>query len=124
VKKLPLLIKLGIVIAVVGYFLYDNLAKKKGLSPWDLVPSETIMVYESGPCETCQDELKNSSILNIVREAVFSADQDSQRITICFVSGGRPHLTTRNQEDDFDFDLHAPAKPSQRLSSIPYWKNK
>ena len=116
-KNLPLLITLGIVIAVVGgYFLYDHLAKKNGLSPWDLVPSETIMVYESGPCETCQDELKNSSILNIVREAVFSADQDSlQRITdfvLSQVEAGTLISLHVTRKDDFDFIFYAPAKPS------------
>ncbi len=119
-KNLPLLITLGIVVAVVGgYFLYDHLAKKNGLSPWDLVPSETIMVYESGPCETCQDDLKNSSILNIVREAVFSSDQDSlQRITdfvLSQVESGTLISLHVTRKDDFDFIFYAPAKPSLEL---------
>jgi len=116
VKKLPLLITLGIVIAVVGgYFLYNHLEKKSSAGPWDLVPSETILVYESGPCETCQDQLKNSSILNIVREAVFSADQDSlQHITdfvLSQVETGTLISLHVTRKDDFDFIFYAPAKP-------------
>ncbi len=95
------------------------LEKKVALSPWDLVPSETILVYESGPCETCQDELKNSSILNIVREAVFSADQDSlQRITdfvLSQVETGTLISLHVTRKDDFDFIFYAPAKPNLEL---------
>lgn len=124
-KKLPLLITVGIIITVVsGYFLYDRLLKKNKIGPWDLVPSETILVYESGPCESCQDQLKTSSIVNIVKEAVFSADQDSLQYLTDFVLSQLEtgtlislHVT---RKDDFDFIFYSPAKPAleQQFSSV------
>src|SRR5689334_13362550 len=42
VKKLPLLITIGIVLITVGgYFVYDRYVAKKKVSPWDLVPKAT-----------------------------------------------------------------------------------
>ncbi len=124
-KKLPLLITLGIIIAVVGgYFLYEHLAIKNKIGPWDLVPSQTILVYEAGPCESCQDQLKNSSVLQIVKQAVFSAEQDSlQHLTDFVLSQLEPgtlislHVTRR---DDFDFIFYASAKTSleQQFNSV------
>jgi hypothetical protein len=116
VKKLPLLITLGIVIAVIGgYFLYDHFGKKNNLSPWDLVPSETILVYESGPCEKCRDQIKTSSVVDIIKEAVFSSEQDSlQQITNFVLSQLEDgtlislHVT---RKDDFDFIFYAPSNP-------------
>ncbi|HEX6225766.1 MAG TPA: hypothetical protein VFZ52_15215 [Chryseolinea sp.] len=118
-KKLPLLITLGVILVVGGYFLYDYLAKKNKVTPWDLVPAETILVYESGPCEKCQDEVKNSSVLNIVREAVFTSDQDSlQHLTDFVLEQVQPGTlislhVTRN--DDFDFIFYAPVKQNLEL---------
>ena len=116
-KKLPIFITLGVVISLVGgYFLYDHLQKKNKIGPWDLVPSETILVYEAGPCESCQDQIKNSNVLNIVREAVFSSDQDSlQRITdfvLSQVEAGTLISLHVTRKDDFDFIFYSPAKPS------------
>src|SRR5690606_31440096 len=72
VKKLPLLITIGIIVVTVGgYFLYDYLARKKETTAWDFVPPETILVYESGPCETCHEQLKKSTIVELIRQAVF-----------------------------------------------------
>lgn len=124
-KKLPLLITVGIIIIIVsGYFLYDRFIKENKFGPWDLVPSETILVYESGPCESCQDQLKSSSIVNIIREAVFSADQDSLQYLTDFVLSQVEtgtlislHVT---RKDDFDFIFYAPAKPAleQQFNSV------
>ena len=96
--------------------MYDYLQKKNKIGPWDLVPSETILVYEAGPCESCQDQIKNSSVLNIVREAVFSSDQDSlQRITdfvLGQVEAGTLISLHVTRKDDFDFIFYSPAKPA------------
>ena len=113
-KKLPLFITLGIIVVTVGgYFLYDHLLKEKKIGPWDLVPVETILVYETGDCESCRDQLKSSSIVGIINEAAFSSEQDSLQKITDFVlnqvgSGTLISLhVTRN--DNFDFIFYSPA---------------
>jgi hypothetical protein len=116
VKKLPLIITLTIIVAAVGgYFLYEKLMHKNKMSAWELVPAETILVYESGPCEKCRDQIKTSSVVNIIKEAVFSSEQDSlQHITNFVLSQLEQgtlislHVT---RKDDFDFIFYAPSNP-------------
>lgn len=116
-KKLPLLITLGIIVAVVGgYFLHDHFAKKNKVSPWDLVPSETILVYENGPCESCKDKLKNSTVLGLIKEAVFSTGDDSlQRLTdfvLTQIDAGSLVSLHVTRKDDFDFIFYSPSQPN------------
>ncbi len=116
-KKLPLFITLGIVVLIVGgYFLYEHLLKEKKIGPWDLVPAETILVYESGDCESCREQLKSSSIVNIISEAAFSSEQDSlQKITdfvLNQVGAGTLISLHVTRNDNFDFIFYSPANPT------------
>jgi hypothetical protein len=120
VKKLPLFITLAIIVATVGgYFLYNQLTHENRITAWELVPSETILVYESGPCETCRAQLKNSSVLNIIQEAVFSSEQDSLQHLTDFVlsqlEAGTLISLHVTRKDDFDFIFYAPSKPQLEL---------
>ena len=107
-KKLPLLITIGIVLlSVGGYFLYDHLTRKNKTTAWDLVPPETILVYETGSCEECQDQLRNSTVVDIIRKAVFTTEGDSlQRITdfvLTQIQTGTLVSLHVTRKDDFDF---------------------
>jgi len=78
VKRLPLFITVAIVfVLAAGYFVYDKYIKKSAISAWDVVPSETIFVYEGSACESCLNDLKKSSIITLVKKAVFPSDKDS-----------------------------------------------
>jgi hypothetical protein len=117
VKKLPLFITLGIIVVTVGgYFLYDRLLKEKKIGPWDLVPVETILVYETSDCESCRDQLKSSSIVGIISEAAFSSKQDSlQKITdfvLDQVGTGTLISLHVTRNDNFDFIFYSPANPT------------
>lgn len=123
-KKLPLLITLGVIIAVVGgYFLYDRVAGKNKTTPWDLVPSETILVYEPSACESCQQQLNKSNVLQVIKEAVFPPEQDSlQHLTdfvLSQIEAGSLislHVTRR---DDFDFIFYsAKQNLEQQFSAV------
>ncbi|HZI25462.1 MAG TPA: hypothetical protein VFD46_10305, partial [Chryseolinea sp.] len=118
-KKLPLFLTIGIVIVVGGYFLYDHLQGKNTTSPWDLVPAETILVYEPGQCESCQDQLKNSSVLNIIRAAAFSDGNDSLQTLTDFILSQLDKGTLMSlhvtRKDDFDFIFYSPAKPALEI---------
>lgn len=124
-KKLPLLITIGIIVVTVGgYFLYDYLGRKKETTAWDFVPPETILVYETGPCETCHEQLRKSTVVELIRQAVFTGEGDSlQNLTDFVLTQIQPgtlvslHVT---RKDDFDFIFYAPVKPGleQQFASV------
>ncbi|MBL0745925.1 DUF3352 domain-containing protein [Chryseolinea lacunae] len=116
-KRLPLLITIGVTLLLAGgYFLYDTFLRKPAPSSWDLVPTETILVYEGSPCETCVDQLTHSPVLNIINKAVLPSETDSLRKVTDFVLG---HITPGSlvslhvtKKDDFDFVFYIPATPT------------
>ncbi|AYB29721.1 hypothetical protein [Chryseolinea soli] len=116
-KRLPLLITIGLTLVLAGgYFLYDTFLRKPAASVWDLVPTETILVYEGSPCETCVDQLKHSPILSIINKAVLPTEADSLRKMTDFVLNHMApgalvslHVT---KKDDFDFVFYIPATPT------------
>ncbi len=113
-KKLPLLITLAIVAVIAGgYFVYDQFIKKPSLAAWDLIPEETILVYETSNCSICIDQVRSSPVLEIITRAMEAGKQaDSLTMLRDFmVANAQPgtlfslHITTKN---DFDFTFYLP----------------
>ena len=112
-KKLPLLITIGLVIFLGGgYFAYDRYFQESDIKPWDIVPAGTVLVYESSECHACLEQVENSSIWKIIYKAAFySRNSDSLKIVFDFLSKPRSgslvsmHVT---KKDDFDFVFYEP----------------
>lgn len=107
-KSTPLLLTLGVIILLAGgYYLYENVLNKEPLRPWELVPSETIFVYEKDICQSCIDEMQNSTLWEILsRAAFYSKPTDSLRAKVnAMVAGGKDLLVSAHitRKDDFDF---------------------
>ncbi len=112
-KKLPLLITLGFVLAAAGsFFLYEYLLKRKPLSPWDLVPESSVFVYETNDCPSCVDQLQKTSLWHILRKAAFyEKPADSLTAVFDFLSAhksGKLISTHTTRRDDFDFVFYIP----------------
>ena len=120
-KRLPLFITVAIILVLAGgYFIYDKYIKKTAVSAWDVVPSETIFVYEGSACESCLNELKKSSIITLVKKAAFPSDKDSLKgFTDLILSNFRQgslislHIT---KKDDFDFVFYIPNTPGLEIT--------
>ncbi len=116
-KNKPLFITVVLLLALAGgYFLYDKFINRSTISPWDIVPAETILVYEGSACEKCLEELKASTVLKLINEAAFLSDKDSlDEINKFVLSNFRQgslislHIT---KKDDFDFIFYLPYNPS------------
>lgn len=112
-KKIPLLITAGILaLCVGGYFIYEKLFVTRYLSPWDLVPENTVAVYEPGNCTTCIEPVTNSPVWEVIKKAAFYGGmQDSLRNLFSFLSTPKTgslvslHVT---RKDDFDFVFYVP----------------
>jgi len=107
-KRTPLLLTLALVIlAAGGYYIYDRIFNKDQVTPWDLVPSETIFVYEKDICQSCIEEIQSSSLWQILSRASFySKPDDSLRTKLnSLVINGKGLLVSAHitRKDDFDF---------------------
>jgi hypothetical protein len=123
VKRVPLFITAAVIIVLAGgYFIYDKFIRKAATSTWDVVPSETIFVYEGSACESCVNDLKKSSVITLIKKAVFPSDKDSLKgftdlILSNFSKGSliSLHIT---KKDDFDFVFYLPNSPSLETQFI------
>jgi hypothetical protein len=114
VKRTPLLITLAIVGVIAGgYYLYSKLLYKPFIRGWDVVPAESIFVYEGSSCKTCLDDLRSSSVVRLVNRAIFPPeDRDSLRnitdvVLQNFQQGAFVSLHA-TKKDEFDFIFYLP----------------
>lgn len=110
-KKLSIFITFLVVLSVAGYLYYDKVLKKAPVSVWDLVPYETVLVYEASACNTCIEEVKKSPLTTIIERAAFPATGDSLAGLRNFIfSFQKPALASLHttKRDDFDFVFYIP----------------
>jgi len=127
VKKVPLLITLGLVLlAVGGYFLSEFLLSRKPLSAWDLVPPSSVFVYEQNDCRECVDKLQQTTLWTILRRAAFyQKPADSLRAVFELLDTHKSgklvsaHITRR---DDFDFVFYFPTGKEQIMPIPDAWR--
>ena len=112
-KKIPLLLTLAVFILVAGgYVVYEKILNKKPLSPWDVVPSQTILVYEKDICITCIDEMQKTAVWSIIqRAASHTKPEDSLQTKLnTFLQNAKGLLVSAHvtRKDDFDFIYYLP----------------
>jgi hypothetical protein len=126
VKKLPLLITVVILIlSIGGYFLYKTYFVNTSVEPWALVPESSVLVYESGKCESCLESTKQSAIWKVVMKASFySRENDSLRNIFKFLTDSRYDLVSVHvtKRDDFDFVFYNRVKPKSLDPILQQWK--
>lgn len=113
-KRTPLLITLAIVGVIAGgYYLYSRIYYKPFIRGWDVVPAESIFVYEGSNCKSCLSDLQSSSVVRLVNLAIFPpGNQDSLRkitdiVLQNFQQGSFVSLHA-TKKDDFDFIFYLP----------------
>ncbi|MEO8474756.1 MAG: hypothetical protein ABI477_21325 [Chryseolinea sp.] len=113
-KRLPLIITIGLFGALAGgYLLYTKVLNKPLVRAWDVVPSEAFFVYEGSSCDECIDELRASSVITLINRAMFPPEeQDSLKKVTDIILGNFKqgsmlslHIT---KKDDFDFVFYLP----------------
>jgi hypothetical protein len=112
-KKIPLLITVGIVALIVGgYFFYEKIILANPLRAWDLVPSGTILVYEKDICNSCIEEMQQSTLWDIVETAAYNTKpSDSLRNKLDAIIRNREGLLVSahiTKKDDFDLVFYLP----------------
>jgi hypothetical protein len=112
-KKLPLLITSAILVTLAGAFLLSHyLSKPDETSAWDLVPAETVLVYESGDCAKCIADLQSLPLAQLIKRAGFySQSLDSlTQIGELVTSFQQPTLVSLHitKKENFDFVFYLP----------------
>jgi hypothetical protein len=112
-KKIPLLITVGILALIVGgYFFYEKVLLRDPLTPWDLVPAETILIYEKDVCTACIEQMQQSTVWNIVeRASLVTKPGDSLISKLNGLVKQRPGLLISahiTKKDDFDLVYYLP----------------
>ena len=122
-KQTPLLLTLAVFFLLAGgYFIYEKVLNKDPLNAWDLVPAETILVYEKDICTTCIDEMQKSALWQIIERASFYGDPvDSLRGKLnSLIRDTKGVLVSAHitRKDDFDFVYYLPEPDNIDPASI------
>ena len=107
-KQTPLLLTLAVVVLTAGgYFLYEKVLFKDPVKPWDLVPAQTVFVYEKDLCNTCIEEIQESAIWQLLSRAFLNSKPvDSLKTKLnTLLASGKSLLVSAHvtRKDDFDF---------------------
>ena len=122
-KQTPLLLTLAVLVLLAGgYIIYEKILSKEPLKSWDLVPAQTIFVYEKDICDTCIEEMQKSAVWEIIeRASFFGKPADSLRKQVNSLIRDKngvlvsAHIT---RKDDFDFVYYLPEPKDIDPSSI------
>jgi hypothetical protein len=107
-NKTALLLTLALsILTAGGYFFYEKVLNQDPVMPWDLVPSETIFVYEKDVCQACINEMQKSAAWQLIERASFHgkpADSLNARLN-SIIGRGKGLLVSAHitRKDDFDF---------------------
>lgn len=128
-KQTPLFITVGILILIMGgYYFYEKVILKDPAKPWDLVPAETILVYEKDVCNSCIEQMRQTSLWHIVeRASLYSKPFDSLKTKLNSIIGSREGLLVSahiTKKDDFDFVYYLPNAKNvlEQVSSFSFLK--
>ena len=128
-KKNPLILTLGFILLLAGsFFIYQYFFKKTPLSAWNIIPEQTVLIYEVGDCSGCVDKVKGTAISELYSSLIFNySDEDSLKRAFSFLTNPQKgqvislHVTSK---DNFDFIYYYPKHHvSQFESTVNSWRN-
>jgi hypothetical protein len=121
VKKTPLFITLGLFVLLAGGFLaYQYFFKKDTTTIWDMVPEQTVLLYEANDCPTC--DTKPSVISKLLEKLVLDFEgNDSIAKSMNFLSvpaKGNALSVHVTSKDNFDVVYYFSARQASNFKSV------
>lgn len=125
VKKTPLFITLGLFVLLAGGFLtYQYFFKKSTTSIWDMIPEQTVLLYEGNDCATC--DAKASAISELLQTILDFEGNDSIAKSMNFLAvpaKGNAVSVHVISKDNFDVVYYSTARQAARFNSLAdTWK--
>ncbi len=95
-----------------GLFLYYKFYSKVELTVWDIIPSQTVLVFEAGECEECIEQIRSTSLLTTLRASIFrkyGTTQSAKLVSNFLNTKNHPVISLHIiKKDDFDFVFYSP----------------
>ncbi|MBX2964493.1 MAG: hypothetical protein KF687_18435 [Cyclobacteriaceae bacterium] len=119
-KRTPLLLSFLFVLLIgLGLFFYFNYYAKEELKVWDLVPLQTVLVYEVGECEACIEQVRSTVLFSTFAESFFNnhaKGKIGKLVSIISESKSQSLLSLHViKKDDFDFIYYLPRGKSRQV---------
>lgn len=127
-KKAPFLITLGLFVLVAGgFFTYQYFFKKSTTTIWEMIPDQTVLIYEANECEGCASAENQSNVSQLLEKLLLNKhDQDSliKTLDLLFTpKKGRAISLHVISKDDFDAVYYFTAGQAAVFKSfISQWK--
>ena len=127
-KKTPLFITIGLFVLVGGgFFTHQYFFREHSTALWEMIPEQTVLVYEANECTTCVSAGNESSISQLLEKLLFDVQtQDSVAKSLDFLftpKSGKAISLHVISKDDFDavfYFTSGQVKPFKAL--IDNWK--
>ena len=124
-KRIFLLIAILLLLITAGLVFYSRYYSNNEISIWDLVPGQTVAVYEAGDCAECAKLFRESVLFQLASK--INSQQESKDTLLNFYNelvSSKSGLISLHitQKDDFDFIYYIPE--SKARSFISQLKNK
>lgn len=127
-KKAPFLITLGLFVLVAGgFFTYQYFSRKSTTTIWEMIPEQTVLIYEANECEGCASPDNQSNVSQLLERLLLNKqDQDSLVKTLDLLvtpKKGRAISLHIISKDDFDAVYYFTAGQANAFRSlINQWK--
>lgn len=127
-KKAPFLITLCLFVLVAGgFFTYQYFFRKSTTTIWEMIPEQTVLVYEGNECEGCTSSNNQANVSQLLEKLLLNAqDQDSLVKTLDILvtpKKGRAISLHVISKDNFDVVYYFTASQAKVFSSlIDQWK--
>lgn len=105
-----------------GFYFYYKFYLKEDLTVWDVVPSQTVLVFEVGECEDCLRQIRNTSLLNALSESIFReyGSVRSAKLISNFLETKNRSIISLHviKKDDFDFVFYLPVNRATQVELL------
>jgi hypothetical protein len=128
VKKAPFLITLGLFVLVAGgFFTYQYFFRENTTTIWEMIPEQTVLIYEGNECEGCVLPNHPSNVSQLLEKLLLDTQtQDSLTKTLDVLIAprkGRAISLHVISKDDFDAVYYFTAGQATVFKSlINQWK--
>ncbi|CAN0496346.1 unnamed protein product, partial [Phaeothamnion confervicola] len=120
-------ITLGLFVLVAGgFFTYQYFFKRSTTTFWEMIPEQTVLIYEANECEACSTP--NKSNVSLLLEKLLLSNQKQDSLTkklefLLLAKKGKAISLHIISKDDFDVVYYFTATQAKALNSvITQWK--